>query len=225
MGFAASDAVRERIKQAGAEFRANQNIAGFLKPGDRDALQREVEGKVADLLRSLVIDVENDHNTVDTAQRVAKMFCSEVFAGRYEPKPKVTKFPNIRPVDEITVIGPIAVRSACAHHFVPIMGDAFVAVIYGRELIGLSKFHRLTEWICARPQIQEEAAADIADHLEKELDPAGLMVVMRAQHMCCGWRGVRQEGSRMVSSVVRRRFVGDNNARSEALALMKGVGL
>lgn len=78
----------------------------------------------------------------------------------------MTKFPNINNVDEITVVGPITIRSACAHHLVPIMGDCFVAVIYGRELIGLSKFHRLTEWICARPQIQEEAAEMLADEIK-----------------------------------------------------------
>ena len=225
MDFAVSDAIRARIEKNGGEFRANQNIAEYLEPGERERLQAEVEARIGDLLRSLVIDVERDHNTRETAGRVAKMFCTEVFAGRYEPAPKVTKFPNINRVDEITVVGPISVRSACAHHFVPIMGDAFVAVIYGKELIGLSKFHRSVEWICSRPQIQEEAVSEIADYLERELEPLGLMVVMRAQHLCCGWRGVRQDASRMVSSVVRRRFVGDNNARAEALALMKGVGL
>ncbi len=225
MDFAISDAVRARIEKDGGEFRANQNIAKWLRPGEREALQKEVEGRVGALLRSLVIDVQNDHNTKETAQRVAKMFCQEVFGGRYEAPPKMTKFPNINNVDEITVVGPITIRSACAHHLVPIMGDCFVAVIYGKELIGLSKFHRSVEWICSRPQIQEEAASEIADYLEGELEPAGLMVVMRAQHLCCGWRGVRQDASRMVSSVVRKRFVGDGAARAEALALMKGVGL
>lgn len=225
MDFAVSDAIRARIEKNGGEFRANQNISEYLRPGEREKLQAEVEVRIGDLLRSLVIDVERDHNTRETAGRVAKMFCTEVFAGRYDPAPKVTKFPNINRVDEITVVGPISVRSACAHHFVPIMGEAFVAVIYGPELIGLSKFHRLIEWISSRPQIQEEAAAEIADVLERELEPLGLMVVVKAAHMCCGLRGVKQPDSRMVSSVVRRRFVGDNNSRAEALALMKGVGL
>lgn len=225
MDFAVSDAIRARIEKDGGEFRANQNIAEYLKPGEREALEREVSARVGELLRSLVIDVERDHNTVETAGRVAKMFCREVFAGRFQPPPKVTKFPNVNKVDEITVIGPITVRSACAHHFVPIMGDAFVAVIYGDELVGLSKFHRLIDWICSRPQIQEEAAAEIADVLERELDPAALMVVMRASHLCCGWRGVQQPNSKMISSVVRRRFVGDSIARNEALALLRGAGL
>ena len=225
MRVRASERIRRRLLAAGASFRANQNIAEFIQPGEMAALEREVEDQVAGLLSTLVIDVENDHNTKETAARVARMFCREVFAGRYEAKPKVTKFPNVEKIDEINVIGPITVRSACAHHMVPILGDAFVAVIYGKELIGLSKFHRLTEWICTRPQIQEEAASQIADELESDLDPAGLMVVFRAQHLCCGWRGVRQEQSRMVSSVLRGRFVGDGVARAEALQLMKGVGL
>ena len=225
MDFAVSDAIRARIEKAGGEFRANQNIAEYLEPGEREKLQSEVEARVSDLLRSLVIDVERDHNTQETAQRVARMFCTEVFAGRYEPAPKVTKFPNINRVDEITVVGPISVRSACAHHFVPIMGDAFVAAIYGEKLVGLSKFHRTIEWVCSRPQIQEEAASEIADVLEMELKPAGLIVVMRASHLCCGWRGVRQPDSKMISSVLRGRFVGDSIARAEAFQLFGAAGL
>ncbi len=226
MGFEASDRVRERIRKAGGRFLANHNIADHIAdPAEMAEIEAEVRGKVGDLLRSLVIDVDQDHNTSETADRVARMFCREVFAGRYEQKPKVTRFPNVEKVDEITVIGPIDVRSACAHHLVPIIGECFVAVIYGKDLIGLSKFHRLTEWVCSRPQIQEEAAKTLADELEKEPEPVGLYVIMRARHMCCGWRGVRQKSSQMVSSVLRGRFLGDTAARNEALALFKGVGL
>ena len=223
MGFAASDAVRERIKQAGAEFRANQNIAGFLKPGDRDALQREVEGKVADLLRSLVIDVENDHNTVDTAQRVAKMFVREVFNGRYVEQPTLTKFPNVSRLNELMIIGPITVRSACSHHLCPIMGRIWIGVLPSKEsaLIGLSKYSRLTEWVMCRPQIQEEAVVELADMLEKKIKPIGVAVVMDADHFCMQWRGVKDRDSKMINSVMRGAFLKDSNLRREFLALIE----
>ena len=118
-----SDAIRERLKQAGASFLANDNIAEHLQPGDLVRLEQEVADKVRDLLRTLVIDIDNDHNTHETAERVARMYLHEVFKGRYHRQPKVASFPNVKQLDEIYTVGPITVRSACSHHLVPIMGN------------------------------------------------------------------------------------------------------
>jgi GTP cyclohydrolase I len=218
-----SDKVRERIKAAGGSFHANSNIAGFLEPGEREALQAEVEAAVGTLLDAMVIDRDNDHNSIETPRRVAKMFLREVFAGRYEEAPSVTEFPNVRSVDEIYTVGPIPIRSACSHHMVPILGDAWVGVIPGERLIGLSKFSRLTQWIMARPQIQEEAAAMLADELEAAFAPRALAVVIKARHFCCGWRGVK-DGSEMVSSVMRGLFRENEPARNEFMSIIKGQG-
>ena len=156
-----ADRIRQRIAQAGGQFRANDCIAEYLEEGELDALQAEVEAKVGELLRVLVIDTEHDHNTQDTARRVAKMYLREVFAGRYTAAPEVTEFPNVARLNELMIVGPITVRSACSHHLCPIIGRTWVGVMPNEDsaLIGLSKYARLVEWVMTRPQIQEEAIA------------------------------------------------------------------
>jgi hypothetical protein len=110
-----------------------------------------------EVLRALVIDTESDHNTNDTAKRVAKMFLNEVFHGRYVKMPPVTEFPNAERLNELMIVGPVKVRSACSHHLCPILGRVWIGVLPNEHsnLIGLSKYARICEWIMSRPQIQE----------------------------------------------------------------------
>ncbi len=110
-----SEIIRDRIKSSGSRFSANDNIADFINPGELEILEKEVASRIKDLLNSLVIDVDNDHNTQETAERVSKMYLKEVFKGRYHEQPKVTSFPNDKNLDEIYTVGPITVRSACSH--------------------------------------------------------------------------------------------------------------
>jgi len=145
-----------------------------------------------------------------------------VFRGRYVPPPRVTDFPNARKLDELYTVGPITVRSACSHHMVPIIGQAWIGVVAKDRVIGLSKFSRLTEWVLSRPQIQEEATVQLADLLEGLLQPAGLAVVVRANHMCMSWRGVKDRNTVMVTSVMRGVFRTDPAARAEFMALTRG---
>ena len=114
--------IRERLK--GWTFLANDNVSAHIEPGELAQLEVEVADRVRELLRSLVIDIDNDHNTHETAERVARMYLHEVFKGRYHAQPKVASFPNVKRLDEIYTVGPITVRSACSHHLVPIMGTA-----------------------------------------------------------------------------------------------------
>lgn len=218
----ASERIRKRLRDAGAPFLANDNIAAFLEPGDLDALQAEVEEKVAAVLDSLVIDTENDHNSRETARRVAKMYLREVFAGRYEPVPPVTDFPNAKALDEIYTVGPITVRSACSHHMCPIEGDVWCGVVPSDRVIGLSKFARLANWIMARPQIQEEAVVQLADEIERRIKPRALAVVVKARHTCMSWRGVRERDTSMTTSVMRGLFRADAAARAEVMKLIEG---
>jgi GTP cyclohydrolase I len=217
-----SEAVAARLREAGASFLANDNIAGHLLPGDAEALEREVAARVADLLGALVIDTAFDHNTERTAERVAKMFMREVMRGRYEPQPSVTDFPNVRKLDELYTVGPVTVRSMCSHHMVPIIGRAWFGVIPSDRVFGLSKFARLVEWVMARPQIQEEATVQLADLVERLIHPRGLALVVRASHLCTSWRGVRDNDTEMVTSVVRGAFKEKPEARAEFLALVEG---
>lgn len=217
-----SEAIRARIRAAGAPFNGNDNIAAFIQPGELDALQAEVERKVADVLDALVIDQDNDHNTRDTARRVAKLYVREVFAGRYQTAPKVTDFPNAKALDEIYTVGPITIRSACSHHLCPVMGHVWFGVIPGERVIGLSKFARLADWIMSRPQIQEEAVVQLADELEARIAPQGLAVVMKAEHTCMSWRGVRDHETSMTTSVMRGLFRDRPEARAELMKLIEG---
>lgn len=216
-----SEQVRERLHQAGQRFHANDNIAAHLHAGDLAAIEQEVALHADALLRALVIDVDNDHNTRDTGRRLAKMFVRELFAGRYQPAPAVTEFPNAERLNELMIVGPLRMRSACSHHLCPIMGHVWVGVLpdAGSNLIGLSKYARLIEWVMSRPQIQEEAVSQIAQLLEQRLKPDGLAVVMEADHYCMHWRGVKDDGSRMINSVMRGRFLTDPALRREFLAL------
>lgn len=215
-----STKIRNRLRKAGAPFFANDCIAEHLRHGEVGLLETEVAARVEDLLRSLVIDIENDHNTRDTARRVAKMFCREVFGGRYAPAPTITDFPNAKDLDEIYTVGPITVRSACAHHLCPILGRAWCGVIPGERVIGLSKFNRLCDWVLSRPQIQEEAVVMVADEIERLIRPRGLAVVLKMTHTCMTWRGVREnERTAMTTSVMRGLFRDRPEARAEFLAL------
>jgi GTP cyclohydrolase I len=214
--------VRARLKQAKRRFHANDNIAEFLEPGELDALLAEVEAKFKGVLDSLVIDTEGDHNTEDTARRVAKMYLNEVFRGRYHPAPAVTEFPNAEHLSELIIVGPMTVRSACSHHFCPIMGRLWIGLMPNERsnLIGLSKYARLAEWILSRPQIQEEAITQIADLLVSRVQPDGLAVVMEADHFCMHWRGIRDRGAKMVNSVMRGSMLKDPTLRREFLSLI-----
>ena len=217
-----SEQVRARLRHDGVTAGANANVSQALQPGDLDAIQAEVQEHAEAMLRALVI--EHDHNTAETARRYAKMLVREVFAGRYQPCPAVTDFPNVSNLDQIYVVGPVNIRSCCAHHLVPILGQAWVGVIPSTRVIGLSKFHRLADWIMTRPQIQEEATQQLADVIEHYVKPLGLGLVVRARHLCCGWRGVKDDGSLMTTSVMRGLFKDNGEARRELLALMAGSG-
>lgn len=217
-----SQRIRARLQEAGQRFHANDNISAFLETGELEGLLEEVTSKFEGVLDSLVIDVVNDHNSRDTARRVAKMYLREVFAGRYVGKPAITEFPNAEYLNELMIVGPITVRSACSHHLVPIMGRLWVGVLPNENsnLIGLSKFARLAEWVMSRPQIQEEAIAQIADLLISAVKPDGLAVVMEADHFCMHWRGVKDDGTKMINSVMRGAFLKDASLRREFLSLI-----
>ncbi|WP_211219338.1 GTP cyclohydrolase I [Thermomonas fusca] len=219
----ASQRVRDRLRNAGTRFHANDNIADFLEDGDLEAIEAEVAAKAQEMLRALVIDVDNDHNTRDTGRRLAKMFVRELFAGRYQQAPAITEFPNAERLNELMIVGPLRVRSACSHHLCPIMGRVWVGVLPDADsnLIGLSKYARLIDWVMSRPQIQEEAVSQIANLLEQRLKPDGIAVVMEADHYCMHWRGVKDDGSKMINSVMRGRFLEDASLRKEFLSLRR----
>lgn len=217
-----SQRIRQRLVAAGKRFFANDSIADYVEPGELDVLLEEVAEKLQGVLDTLVIDTESDHNTQDTARRVARMFIKEVFHGRYAPMPPVTEFPNIERLNELMIVGPITVRSACSHHLCPIIGQVWIGVMPNEHtaLIGLSKYARLVEWVMARPQIQEEAVIQLADLLQDKMHPDGLAIVLRADHYCMQWRGVKDMDSKMINSVMRGSFLKNPDLRREFLTLL-----
>jgi len=214
--------IRERIVAARKRYNANDNIADFIQPGELELLLDEVTDKMKGVLDSMVIDTEHDHNTNNTARRVAKMYLKEVFNGRYVKAPAITEFPNAEHLNELMIVGPITVRSACSHHLCPVIGKIWIGVLPNEHtnVIGLSKYARLAEWIMGRPQIQEEAVVQLADLIQRKTQPDGLAIVMEASHFCMGWRGVKDMDSKMINSVMRGMFLKDANLRREFLALI-----
>ena len=221
-GTPVSVKIRERLKAARKRFNANDNIAEFIEPGDLEKMLDEVTAKMQGVLDSLVIDTDNDHNTSDTARRVAKMYVNEVFNGRYVKGPSITEFPNAEHLNELMIVGPITVRSACSHHFCPVIGKIWIGVLPNERtnVIGLSKYARIAEWIMNRPQIQEEAVIQLADLIQDKTQPDGLAIVMEASHFCMAWRGVKDMDSKMINSVMRGAFLKDPNLRREFLSLI-----
>ena len=221
-----SDELRRRMTTIKHKHYANDTIFAYLDPGDVDKIEFEVADAFEDVLQALVINTKDDHNTKETARRVAKMFVHELFKGRYYPPPEITAFPNAKQYDQIYMTGPITINSTCAHHFQPITGGCYVGVFPGEKVIGLSKFNRLVDWIASRPQIQEEMTEQIADEIEKRTEAKGVAVVIKAKHFCMSARGVKEHDSDMMTSVVRGLFREDSAIKAEFFSLlnnMKGI--
>jgi len=216
----------EEIKKVNGEeisvptYFANHNISEFVSEEEIELLVDEVAGKFQGVLESLVIDTDNDHNTNETAKRVAKMFVKETFSGRYSPIPRITDFPNIQQYDSLYTVGPIDVRSTCAHHMQAIKGKCWIGILPGENVIGLSKFNRIVDWVASRPQIQEEMSEQIADEIERITEAKGIAVVIRAEHMCLTHRGVKAHESDMTTSVMRGALREEVALRQEFLSLL-----
>ena len=202
---------------------ANDTIYASLNEGDLQKIEDDVAEAFQGVLKALVINTTDDHNSKDTARRVAKMFVHELFKGRYYPPPEVTAFPNAKKYDQIYITGPISIDSTCAHHFQPITGSCYIGVFPDEKVIGLSKFNRMVDWIASRPQIQEEMTEQIADMVEKETSALGVAVIIKAEHFCMTARGVKEHESEMMTSVVRGIFRDEPTTKAEFFSLLNNM--
>ena len=180
----------------------------------------KVEEQFGLFLSALGFDWESDVQMMDTPKRVAKMYVKELFAGCYEDEPKFTVFPNTTKMDEMVVLKRVRILSTCSHHFMPFSGHISIGYIPGEKVCGISKLARVANWFARRPQIQEELTSQIVDFLEKKLQPAGVMVVIEAQHGCMTNRGVNEFNSSMVTSRVTGAFK-KPETRQEFLSLIR----
>lgn len=218
-----SDIIKTRIKKANANYLSTDNISDFIKPGELDKLISEVEINVAKLLSSLIIDTKNDHNTQETAYRIAKMYIQDIFSGRYVAPPSIKLFPNAKKYDQLYVTEPITVRAVCAHHFQNISGSAFIGVFPGTDVIGLSKFNRIVDWYATRPTIQEELTIQIADKIQEITKAEGIAVVIKASHSCITARGVKEHNNDFTTSVVRGSIRNNPVLKEEFFALLSSM--
>ncbi|MBM6595184.1 GTP cyclohydrolase I [Microvirga pudoricolor] len=174
-----------------------------MNEAEREAMISAAARKLEELFDILHIDHQNDHNTRDTPQRVAKMYVEEILQGRYTAPPRITEFDNAQAYDQLIVTGPLDVRSMCAHHLMPIYGHAYVGILPSAEgkIIGLSKYDRIVDHFASRLQIQEEMVKQIGQYIVDMTKPRGLAVRISAVHMCKTQRGVRAtRRSRMVNT-------------------------
>jgi|TARA_B100000131_G_scaffold295164_1_gene311924 GTP cyclohydrolase I len=221
-----SETIKQRLVDAGQRFHSNDNISEYIKEGELEQLQEEVTEAFQDVLKTLVIDTDHDHNTEDTAKRIAKMYVRETFGGRYAPPPKVTSFPNMG-YKSLYTSGPISIRSTCAHHFQNIVGRCWIGIVPNGEVIGLSKFNRIVHHIAERPQIQEEMTTEIANQLQKFAKTPHIAVVVKAEHHCMTHRGVKEHESDMTTAIMLGAFEKDPALKQEFYNIcmsMKGHG-
>jgi GTP cyclohydrolase IA len=202
-----SEKIKERLLKSSKRFNANDNISEFIKDGEIELLVDELTGKFASVLDTLVIDRQNDPNSHGTAKRLAKMYIYEIMAGRYEKKPDATAFPN---VGNNSYHGMLVVRSElksiCSHHHQPVTGVAYIGVIPGEKVIGLSKYTRIAQWCSRRGTLQEELCNDIANNILLATDSEDVAVYIQAQHGCCENRGILAHSSLTQTTVLHGKF-------------------
>jgi GTP cyclohydrolase I len=196
----------------------NEPVDGFLDKAEKAIMMASAAKKLEELFDVLQIDHKNDHNMRDTPRRVAKMFVEEVLNGRYNAPPAITEFENVDRYDQLIVTGPIEVRSMCAHHLMPICGEAYIGILPSPDgkIIGLSKYDRIVDYFSSRLQIQEELVAQIGGYIMDVTKPRGLGVRISAVHMCKTHRGVRaSNGSRMVNSAFYGEMLSNPQYKNE----------
>ena len=211
-----SKTIKDRLEQAGKRYWAGDNISEHIQSGELDQLVDELAGKFSGVLDSLVIDQTNDPNSKGTAKRLAKMYVHELMAGRYDPMPAATAFPNDSDerYDGMLVVRS-ELKSMCSHHHQPVTGIAYIGILAAQKLIGLSKYTRIAQWCARRGTLQEELANDIAREIGNATDAKHLGVYIQATHGCCENRGIMAHSSLTQTTVLRGSFKDDAGTKKE----------
>jgi GTP cyclohydrolase I len=217
-----SNIITQRLKKANKRYWAGDNISGYLHDGEKEALIEELTPKFEAVLDGLIIDRHNDPNSMDTGKRLAKMYINELMAGRYEPMPNATAFPNH--VDD-GYKGMLVVRSElksmCSHHHQPVAGVAYIGIIAAETLIGLSKYTRIAQWCARRGTLQEELNNDIAREITRATGSANVGVYIQATHGCCENRGIMAHSSLTQTTVLKGAFKDDMSTKKEFMDNIK----
>ena len=208
--------IKARLIKADMRYWAGDNISAVLEQGDKEKLINEATVAFESVLDTLLIDRVNDPNSKGTAKRLAKMYYNEIMAGRYDPAPAATAFPNDS-ADRYA--GMLVVRSElksmCSHHHQPVAGVAYIGIIAADKLIGLSKYTRIAQWCARRGTLQEELANDIAREIQLATDTEHLGVYIQATHGCCENRGIMATSSLTQTTVLKGAFKDDAGTKKE----------
>jgi GTP cyclohydrolase I len=211
-----SQVIRDRMKQDNKRFWAGDNISDYVDDNVKPELINEATEAFEKVLDTLLIDRENDPNSKGTARRLAKMYYNEIMAGRYDPAPDATAFPNDSADRyEGMLVVRSELRSMCSHHHQPVAGVAYIGIIAAEKLIGLSKYTRIAQWCARRGTLQEELANDIAREIQKATGAKDVGVYVQAVHGCCENRGIMAHSSLTQTTVLRGAFKDDQSTKKE----------
>jgi GTP cyclohydrolase IA len=210
------NAIRAKMKRDNKRFWAGDNISEYISESDKEVLINEATEAFEDVLDRLLIDRETDPNSKGTARRLAKMYFNEIMAGRYEPGPDATAFPNDSADRyEGMLVVRSELRSMCSHHHQPVSGVAYIGIIAAQKLIGLSKYTRIAQWCARRGTLQEELCNDIAREIMKATDATDVGVYVQAVHGCCENRGIMAHSSLTQTTVLKGAFNTDQSTKKE----------
>jgi GTP cyclohydrolase I len=211
-----SQVIRDKMRQSGRRFWAGDNVSEYITPATKSALIDEATEAFERVLDALLIDRETDPNSKGTARRLAKMYYNEIMAGRYEPAPDATAFPNDSADRyEGMLVVRSELRSMCSHHHQPVSGVAYIGIIAANKLIGLSKYTRIAQWCARRGTLQEELCIDIAREIMAATDSKDVGVYLRMTHGCCENRGIMAHDSSTTTTVLKGAFNSDAGTKKE----------
>jgi GTP cyclohydrolase I len=215
-GIPLSTIIRNRMKQEGTRFWAGDNISNYITPATKNELIVEATQAFEKVLDTLLIDRETDPNSKGTAKRLAKMYFNEIMAGRYDPAPDATSFPNeVEDGYKGMLVVRSELRSMCSHHHQPVVGVAYIGIIAADRLIGLSKYTRIAQWCARRGTLQEELCNDIAREISAATGSQNVAVYIQAVHGCCENRGIMAKSSLTQTTVLTGAFKDDVDTKKE----------
>ena len=217
-----SQKIKERIDAAGARAWANDNISDYIEEGEKQKLIEEAMPAFENVLQSLVIDTKTDPNSMDTARRMAKMYINEIMSGRYDPMPNPSAFPNyIEGGYEGMLVVRSELTSLCSHHHQTVKGVAYIGIIAGPKLLGLSKYSRIAQWVAKRGTLQEDLNVMIANKIQEITGSEHVGVYVQATHGCCENRGIKAHSSLTQTTVLRGAFKNEPDVRKEFIDNVK----
>ena len=214
--YVVSESIRNNLKRDNKRYWAGDNISEYITEPLKEQLIDEATDAFEAVLDTLLIDRENDPNSHGTARRLAKMYFNEIMAGRYEPNPDATAFPNDSPDRyEGMLVVRSELRSMCSHHHQPVKGVAYIGIIAASKLIGLSKYTRIAQWCATRGTLQEELCNDITREIMRATGSDNVAVYIQATHGCCENRGIMAHSSLTQTTVLKGAFKNDADTKKE----------